>query len=143
VGPFPSVFGSINLAAEGDLSTLESEWDFRGVRQERLISLPSPSLELLMGLRLCVSRGFQHYFQCIYLHATYMIYIGILCNIGWYFAFAFVRPVVEIGDDFPVMVNSLTASPLQKNGSNVNFLFHFTYLGIIFLFLSYSHFQPA
>lgn len=58
VGPFPSNFGSINLAAEGDSSTLQSEHDFRQVRGERLISLPSPSLELSKGLRLCILRVF-------------------------------------------------------------------------------------
>lgn len=99
----------------------------------RLITLPSSGLELAKGLRLCISRAFQNYFQYVHLHVTYMIDVSISHKTEQYFAF--VRPVVEIGYDFPVMINPLTASYLQENYSSVDFLFHLTYLGIIFLSL--------
>lgn len=88
---------------------LESEGEFREMREERLVSLSSPSLDLSKCLRLCILRAFQHYFQYINLYATYMISRAISYKIGWYFDF--VRPVVETVDDFAVMVNPLTSSP--------------------------------
>lgn len=81
VGPSPLIFGSINLAArDGDLSTLESECDFRELRE----ALPTSKLELSKGLRICMSSAL---FPYIHLHATQMIYIGIPHKFGWYFAF--------------------------------------------------------
>lgn len=83
--------------------------------------------------------GFSASFP-VYLPAWHILAVHRYLTYNWWY-FAFVRPVVEIGDDFPVVVNPLTTSPLQENGSNVDFLFHLTYLGVIFLSLYHLHFQ--
>lgn len=58
--PLPQFFGLIHLAADsGDLSTLGSECDFRGLREQRVISLPTSKPELSEGLRICMSRLFS------------------------------------------------------------------------------------
>lgn len=70
-----------------------------------VLSLPNPSPGFSESKALHIMGIIQYIHTC----ATCMVYIGISHQIGWYFAF--VRPVLDIGNDLAVIVHPLIASP--------------------------------